>query len=631
MKCLIPEISWHNKDPVLSCDFQPAGSGGQQGGPLRLATGGSDTHVVIWEMGGVKGQKEGEEGDGGANVDLEVLCDMNRHQRAVNVVRWSPDGSLLASGDDENVIIIWQMKSGPMEGGGLFDDGEGSFKENWAVYKMIRFHLDDVFDLAWSPCGEFLVSGSLDNSVIISNVHNNKKVAHLGEGKGYMQGVAWNPKHQIISTLGSDRVCRSYSSGPSKKLMYKTYKAVINLKGEESGIRKKRKHPSGQPEPSSDNANPDTGMDVDEEAGKGETAATENKTEEEKTVRLFHDDTFKGFFRRLSWSPDGEILVVPSGVVEREEDTKVTHCTWVFTRVELSKPCLCLPSKDKYTICSRFSPLKYSYRLPKKAPIDPSQPPWISANALFALPYRLVYAVATQNAVMFYDTQQPAPFARVSNIHYAGLTDLTWSPCGRLLVVSSSDGYCSIVTFDHEEIGEVMKESLEDMENLRLNSPKKSVVDEPGDEVNPEGPVNINSEIVKDGKQSKKDSQLPLPNIIEVNRKEGGENKSEDKKRDEKNKSKGTAGGRKSKGQAHMDALIEKYSSEEPELSLVLAEESLPPPTIEGPISAKPKADRKRVPLTTLVSGESNKPATPEKSVKRRVNLITLSSPKSSL
>ena len=25
----------------------------------------------------------------------------------------------------------------------------------------------------------------------------------------------------------------------------------------------------------------------------------------EKNVRLFHDDTFKGFFRRLSWSNDG--------------------------------------------------------------------------------------------------------------------------------------------------------------------------------------------------------------------------------------------------------------------------------------------------------------------------------------
>ena len=45
---------------------------------------------------------------------------------------------------------------------------------------------------------------------------------------------------------------------------------------------------------------------------------------------------------------------------------------------------------------------------------------------LFALPYRMVFAVAAQNAVLIYDTQQPIPFAKVSNIHYTRLTDLAW-------------------------------------------------------------------------------------------------------------------------------------------------------------------------------------------------------------
>jgi hypothetical protein len=26
------------------------------------------------------------------------------------LIRWSPDGNLLASGDDESVIIVWQLK-----------------------------------------------------------------------------------------------------------------------------------------------------------------------------------------------------------------------------------------------------------------------------------------------------------------------------------------------------------------------------------------------------------------------------------------------------------------------------------------------------------------------------------------
>ena len=112
-----------------------------------------------------------EEGD----VSLECLSDLTRHQKAVNIVRWSPDGKLLASGDDESVIIVWHLKPGDPVGGGLFDDDHDN-KENWVVYKMIRSHLDDVYDLSWSGCGQFLLSGSVDNAAIITNVHKNNKV-----------------------------------------------------------------------------------------------------------------------------------------------------------------------------------------------------------------------------------------------------------------------------------------------------------------------------------------------------------------------------------------------------------------------------------------------------------------------
>jgi chromatin assembly factor 1 subunit B len=44
----------------------------------------------------------------------------------------------------------------------------------------------------------------------------------------------------------------------------------------------------------------------------------------------------------------------------------------------------------------------------------------------FGLPYRMVYAVATQDAVYIYDTQQQKPLCVVSNLHFATFTDLTW-------------------------------------------------------------------------------------------------------------------------------------------------------------------------------------------------------------
>ena len=159
-------------------------------------------------------------------VSLECLSDLTRHQRAVNIVRWSSDGSLLASGDDESIIIIWQLRHGEA-GGGLFDDDTEN-KENWVVYKMIRSHLDDVYDLSWSPCSNFLVSGSVDNAAIITNVHKNTKVAHFTESRGYVQGVSWNKKHPLVSSLSSDRVCRTYNTD-TKKLVGRSYKANLQI------------------------------------------------------------------------------------------------------------------------------------------------------------------------------------------------------------------------------------------------------------------------------------------------------------------------------------------------------------------------------------------------------------------
>ena len=45
---------------------------------------------------------------------------------------------------------------------------------------------------------------------------------------------------------------------------------------------------------------------------------------------------------------------------------------------------------------------------------------------MFQLPYRMVLAVASEDSVYLYDTQQILPFALVSNIHYHTLSDLSW-------------------------------------------------------------------------------------------------------------------------------------------------------------------------------------------------------------
>lgn len=58
----------------------------------------------------------------------------------------------------------------------------------------------------------------------------------------------------------------------------------------------------------------------------------------DKTVRLFYDDTFKSFFRRLTFSLDGMLLIVPSGIIEPVETTeKIYNATVIFSRYNLKE------------------------------------------------------------------------------------------------------------------------------------------------------------------------------------------------------------------------------------------------------------------------------------------------------
>lgn len=119
----------------------------------------------------------------------------------------------------------------------------------------------------------------------------------------------------------------------------------------------------------------------------------------------------------------------------------MNQLTLTFLNYFFFRPIVTLPSKE-YSIAAKFCPLLFCLR--HKTPVIP-------------LPYRMIIAVATRSSVILYDTEQSTPFAVISNIHYTRLTDISWSSDGKILAVSSTDGFCSIITFSSDELGEIYK------------------------------------------------------------------------------------------------------------------------------------------------------------------------------
>ncbi|XP_041067379.1 chromatin assembly factor 1 subunit B [Carcharodon carcharias] len=390
MKFVTCEIAWHNKEPVYSVDFQH----GADGRIDRLASAGVDSAVRIWKAD--KGQ------DGKAVVD--ILSNLIRHTKAVNVVRFSPNGEILASGGDDALILLWKLNDNKdikeLEQN-LFEEDTHLNKENWTVLKTLRGHIEDVYDICWTTDGNHMVSGSVDNTAIMWDVNKGAKLSIFNEHKSYVQGVTWDPLGQYIATLSCDRVMRVYST--------QTRRVAFNVSKMSSGCE-------------------------------GET----------KSYRMFHDDGMKSFFRRLTFTPDGSLLLTPAGCVEAGEN--VTNTTYVFSRKNLKRPIAHLPCPSKATLAVRCCPVFFELRQKKVEDESPKK------TNVFKLPYRLVFAVASEDSILLYDTQQTIPFGYISNIHYHTLSDITWSRDGTFLTISSTDGYCSFVTFEKDELGIPLKE-----------------------------------------------------------------------------------------------------------------------------------------------------------------------------
>ncbi|KAL5117709.1 Chromatin assembly factor 1 subunit [Pleosporales sp. CAS-2024a] len=213
----------------------------------------------------------------------------------------------------------------------------------------------------------------------------------------------------------------------------------------------------------------------------------------------------------LLFTPAGQYKAVHPAINDAKPTEDITNTVYIYTRAGLNKPPVAyLPGHKKPSVAVRCSPVYYTIRqsapptrqitmdtshdddipslpepiMPSKPPTShssmdpppvtsaPSPSPSIAASPrpdgengtpvplpagpalAFALPYRMIYAVATQDAIHIYDTQQQRPLCIVSNLHFATFTDITWSNDGSTLLMTSSDGFCSAVTFAPGELGE---------------------------------------------------------------------------------------------------------------------------------------------------------------------------------
>ncbi|GAU45587.1 hypothetical protein TSUD_273870 [Trifolium subterraneum] len=183
----------HEGMQIFSIDVQPGG--------FRFATGGGDHKVRIWNMKCVSTNDSTNE-----ESSQRLLATLRDHFGSVNCVRWAKHGRYVASGSDDQVILIHERKPG--SGTTEFGSGEAPDIENWKVAMTLRGHTADVVDLNWSPDDSTLASGSLDNTIHIWNMSNGICTTVLRGHSSLVKGVAWDPIGSFIASQSDDKTPR---------------------------------------------------------------------------------------------------------------------------------------------------------------------------------------------------------------------------------------------------------------------------------------------------------------------------------------------------------------------------------------------------------------------------------------
>jgi WD40 repeat protein len=153
----------------------------------RLAGAGDDGSVYLWES--VDGTSPKAQGWRGARP---LPTKLSGHEGWVTSVEWSPDGEWLASGSasrGSGELFIWDAKTGER------------------VQTFVG-HTSEVYELAWSPRGDLLVTGGGDGKLRWWDVLTGECVSMREAHRGPIRSLKVSPDRRRLASCGNDGAIR---------------------------------------------------------------------------------------------------------------------------------------------------------------------------------------------------------------------------------------------------------------------------------------------------------------------------------------------------------------------------------------------------------------------------------------
>jgi WD40 repeat protein len=166
-----------------------------------LATGDSNGEIHIWQV-----------------EDGKQLVTCKGHTGWIRSVAFSPDSSMIASGCSDHAVRLWDVRDG----------------------KCLRLqeHTNRVRCVVFSPGGNTLASGSDDCSVKLWDVKTGQCLITLQQHTNRVRCVAFNPEGTILASASDDHTVILWNA--------RTGKVLRTLQAHKDGVRSVAFHPGGK-------------------------------------------------------------------------------------------------------------------------------------------------------------------------------------------------------------------------------------------------------------------------------------------------------------------------------------------------------------------------------------------------
>ncbi|KAL8941787.1 MAG: hypothetical protein Q9211_001678 [Gyalolechia sp. 1 TL-2023] len=370
---------------VYSCHVSPDGS--------RLVTAAGDGYVRVWSTEGVfRAADPSFDGP-------KQLASMSYHSGTIHTVRFSGNGRYLASGADDKIVCVYTLDPHPPSHNATFGTDEPPPVETWRIHRRLIGHDNDVQDLGWSYDSSILVSVGLDSKVVVWSGYTFEKLKTISSHQSLVKGITFDPANKYFATASDDRTVKLWRFTP--------------------------------PGPNS------TAYDQ-----------ISNFVLEKSITAPFISSPLTTYFRRCSWSPDGNHIAAANAVNGPVSSVAIINRGTWDGDIHL------IGHEGPVEVCA-FSPRLFSKTRPNDQSLD--------SRGQGASNLVTVIACAGQDkSLTVWITSNPRPLVITQDLALKSLSDLSWTPDGTNLFVTSLDGSIMCVSFETGELGyEVSQEETE--------------------------------------------------------------------------------------------------------------------------------------------------------------------------